>query len=78
MANLLARDVAKVLSDFLGDFIANATVKKNCELIGTTPDDLTKDQLPMLVEKIERSVIFFSDKATAKALMEKLMTSFMH
>jgi hypothetical protein len=72
LANVLARDITRVLSDALGDFIASATVKKNCELIGTIPDDLTAEQLPALSTGIEKSVTFFSDSSTAKTIGEKV------
>jgi hypothetical protein len=72
LANLLAREVEKLLSGVLGEFIAMATVKKNCELIGTTPDAITSDHLPELAEKIERSIAFFTDKETGRSLAEKV------
>jgi len=70
--NRLAQEVEKILSAAVGDFIAKATVKKNCELIGTTPDDLTADQLPALAEKIEKSVSFFSGKDVGGGVAEKI------
>jgi hypothetical protein len=73
MANSLARDVTRLLSAALGDFIAKATVNKNCELIGTTPDDLMAEQLPMLAEKIAKSVTFFADASVAKTLSDKVL-----
>lgn len=72
MANRLAQEVEKILSAAVGDFIAKATVKKNCELIGTTPDDLTAAQLPALAEKIEKSVSFFSGKDVGGGVAEKI------
>jgi len=72
MANKLAQEVEKILSAAVGDFIAKATVKKNCELIGTTPDTLTADQLPELAEKIEKSVSFFSGKDVGSGVAEKI------
>lgn len=72
MANKLAQEVEKVLVEVLGEFIAKATVKKNCELIGTTPDTLTVDQLPALAEKIDKSVAFFSKGASASGIGEKI------
>ena len=72
MANRLAQEVERILSSAVGDFIAKATVKKNCELIGTTPDDLTSDKLPELVEKIEKSVAFFSGKDVGSGVAEKI------
>lgn len=72
MANKLAMEVEKILSAAVGDFIAKATVKKNCELIGTTPDELTMEHLPALAEKIERSVSFFSGKEVGSGVAEKI------
>ncbi len=72
MANRLAQEVEKILSAAVGDFIAKATLKKNCELIGTTPDDLTAEKLPELADKIERSVSFFSGKEVGSGVAEKI------
>jgi hypothetical protein len=74
LANKLAQEIEKVLSEAVGDFIARATVKKNCELIGTTPDTLSPDKLPELADKIGRSVSFFSGKDVGNALAQKIQT----
>ena len=66
MANRLAQEVEKILSAAVGDFIAKATVKKNCELIGTTPDALTADQLPALAhDPPEAGHEFFGEASEA-------------
>ncbi len=72
MSNGMAQDIERMLSNVMGDFIATATLKKNCDLIGTTPDCLTVDQLPALAEKIEKSVAFFNNADTARELAEKI------
>jgi hypothetical protein len=72
LANKLAQDIEKILADEVGEFIAKATVKKNCELIGSTPDTITAAQLPELAEKISKSVSFFSGKDMGGDLMEKI------
>jgi hypothetical protein len=72
LSNKLAQEIEKVLSDILGEFIAKATVKKNCELIGTTPDTVTPQQLPELAEKIEKSVAFFSKDVAPGDVKEKI------
>jgi hypothetical protein len=72
LANPLAQQVEKILASAVGDFIAKATVKKNCELIGTTPDTLTAAQLPDLATHIEKSVSFFSGKETGTDVAEKI------
>jgi hypothetical protein len=72
LANRLAQEVEKVLSAAVGDFIAKATTRKNCELLGTTPDDLRMDQLDELAEKIGKSVSFFSGKEVGNSVAEKI------
>lgn len=72
MANPLAQQVEKILAGAVGDFIAKATVKKNCELIGATPDTLTAAQLPELASHVEKSVSFFSGKDTGTDVAEKI------
>ncbi len=72
MANKLAQEIERILSEALGEFIAKATVKKNCELVGATPDTITPDKLPELAAKIEKSVCFFSGSDTGKRLVERI------
>jgi hypothetical protein len=72
VANRLTQEVEKVLAAAVGDFIAKATTKKNCELIGTNPDDLTAEQIPELAEKIEKSISFFSGKDVGRGVAEKI------
>ena len=68
----LAQQVERILASAVGDFIAKATVKKNCELIGCTPDNLTSGQLNDLASNIEKSVSFFSGKETGTEVAEKI------
>jgi len=72
MANPLSQQVEKILAGAVGEFIAKATVKKNCDLIGTTPDNLTAAQLPDLAAQVEKSVSFFSGKETGVEVAEKI------
>lgn len=72
MANKLAQDIEKILAEEVGEFIARAAVKKNCELIGTTPDTLTAAQVPQLVEKIAKSISFFSGKQAGPDLLGRI------
>jgi len=68
----LSQQVERILASAVGDFIAKATVKKNCELIGCTPDNLTSGQLNDLASNIEKSVSFFSGKETGTEVAEKI------
>lgn len=72
MANALAREITNLLAPALGDFIASATVKKNCELLGTSPDEVTADYIPALSDAIEKSVTFFSDAQKAHELVSQI------
>jgi hypothetical protein len=72
LANGLAQDIERMLSGVMGDFIASATLKKNCELIGTNTDGLTAAQLPDLADKIEKSIAFFNNADTARDLAQKI------
>lgn len=72
MAELLARRVEKILTSAVGEFIAKATVKKNCSLINCEPENLTPDRLPELAAHIEKSVAFFADPETGAAVARKI------
>jgi len=72
LANSLTQEIDRMLSSVMGDFIATATLKKNCELIGTSPDNLSAAELPALAEKIEKSIAFFNNADTARELAEKI------
>lgn len=74
MPNSLAQAIERMLADAMGNFIASATIKKNCELIGTSTEQLTVEELPALAQKIEKSVAFFKDEPTAKDLASKIRT----
>jgi hypothetical protein len=72
MANQLAQQIESILDEELGNFIAKATVKKNCEQIGATMDTITAAQLPELAVKIGKSVKFFSGEDVGNAIAEKI------
>jgi len=72
LANPIAQKVEKILAAAVGDFIAKATVKKNCEIIGSSPETLTAAQLPDLAAHIEKSVSFFSGKDTGTEVADKI------
>jgi hypothetical protein len=61
LANKLAQDIGIILSGSMGDLIGQAGLKKNCELIGVTPENLNGSQLPQLAEMAD-------DQAHAESL----------
>ncbi len=72
MVNQLSQQVLKILTSAVGEFIARATMKKNCELIGTNPEELSPEELPELAARIEKSVSFFAGKDVGKDVAEKI------
>ncbi|MHB8780626.1 MAG: hypothetical protein ACYC55_04485 [Candidatus Geothermincolia bacterium] len=72
MSNQLAQEVERILAAAVGEFIARATIRKNCELIGSDPDTLGMEELDELAEKIEKSVSFFSGKDVGLEVSEKI------
>ena len=72
MDSPLAQQVEKILSSAVGDFIAKATVKKNCEIIGCTPESLSAGQLQELAAYVEKSVSFFSGKEIGTEVADKI------
>jgi hypothetical protein len=72
VANRLAQEVEKILAAAVGDFIAKATTRKNCEMLGVTPDDLSIEQIPELADKIGKSVTFFAGKEVGASVAEKI------
>lgn len=72
MDSPLAQQVEKILASAVGGFIAKATVKKNCEIIGCTPDSLSAGQLQELAAYVEKSVSFFSGKEAGTEVADKI------
>ena len=72
MDSPLAQQVEKILASAVGGFIAKATVKKNCEIIGCTPESLSAGQLQELAAYVEKSVSFFSGKETGTEVADKI------
>ena len=72
MNNRLAQEVEKILSEELGEFIAQATLKKGLEQIGCTADKLTGEQLPELAERLEKSVNFFAGSGKGAPLADRI------
>ncbi len=68
MANRLTEELTKILVPIVGGFVAEAMLKRNCRMIGTTPERLSRDQLPALAASLEKSVGFFTDGETARTV----------
>ncbi len=68
MAKQLSVEIENILSGAIGEFFAQATVKKSCEAIGVKPGDLNGSNLPELADRIEKSVAFIKGKDLAAQL----------
>jgi hypothetical protein len=72
MANRLAQEVLATLAEPLGDFIARAVMKRNCERLGIDPESLAPKDLDELSGVFEKSLAVFADPETAKVVAEKV------
>ena len=72
MANELAQQIEKLLCENLSEFIAKAALKKSCEQIGTTTEALTPAQIPDLIKRIGKTVVFFADEKAADEVVAKI------
>jgi tripartite-type tricarboxylate transporter receptor subunit TctC len=72
MENHFGERVILILSQALGEFVATAMVKRNCEAMGANPSALTSEQLPQLLERTEKSIAFFIDKDRSRVVIERL------
>lgn len=72
MVNKLAREVDRVLTDLIGAFFAQATLKKIFVDMGVDQEDLGRQDLPDLADRIEKSVSFIKGKDRAARLAEQI------
>lgn len=72
MANKLAQEIERILAEELGEFIAQATLKKNLEQMGVSPNDLSAAQLEDLSVRLEKSVNFFGGNSKGAAVAGKV------
>jgi hypothetical protein len=71
--NDIAQQVKGIIRDEVGEFIGQVTVRKNCELIGTSEESLSYTQLPELAVKIEKFVAFYCGKDSGSAVSTRIM-----
>jgi hypothetical protein len=72
MSNALAREIEKMLAPVLGEDIAKAAVARQCELIGTTADELKPEHLLKLSENLEKAIIIFAGKEAAEMIKKQV------
>lgn len=67
----LAKEIEKILIPEVGEFVAKATIKRQCSLIGITPETLSFKEFDVFLEKLENSINFLAGKEVAKRVVEK-------
>ena len=72
MANKLAQEIERILSEELGEFIAQATLKKNLEQMGVDSNSLSGDHLEDLSVRLEKSVNFFGGNSKGAMVANKV------
>lgn len=72
--NYIALKVESYLLPLLGDLLTAATLKVQCEKIGTTVEKLTPMDLPNLVPRIEQALVVFLGLDRAKKVAHQITT----
>ena len=72
MVNKLAREVDKLLTNLIGAFFAQATLKKIFGDMGVNPEGLGQADLADLADRIEKSVSFIKGQKEAARLAERI------
>lgn len=63
MPNDLATRVEEILSKEVGDLIARAALRKQCEMIGITVEALGPQHLPRLAERLRSAMSVYGGNA---------------
>ncbi len=71
--NYIALKVESYLLPLIGELLTVATLKVQCEKIGTTVDKLTPMDLPNLVPRIEQALVVFLGWDRAKKVAHQIM-----
>lgn len=64
--NILLRKIEIFLMPLLGEVMAKATLKVQCDKMGFAPESLTFLHLPQLAKRIENALIIFIGSEKAK------------
>lgn len=71
--NHLTAKIESYLLPLIGELLTAATLKVQCEKIGTTTDNLSITDLPILVPKIEQALIVFLGLDRAQKVGRKIL-----
>lgn len=65
MALSRAQQIEAILSPYLGHSVAQATIRLQCKALNTTPESLSHDQMPSLIDRLTIGLRVFvgADKA---------------
>lgn len=72
--NYVAVKIESYLSPLIGELLTAATLKVQCEKIGTSVEKLSPLDLPQLVPKIEQALVVFLGKERADRIGQQLLT----
>ncbi|MDD5258437.1 MAG: hypothetical protein PHD29_00500 [bacterium] len=71
--NHIAAKIDSYLIPLIGELLAAATLKVQCEKIGTTVDKLTPMDLPQLAHRIEQALVVFLGLDRAKKIAYQII-----
>lgn len=73
-SNYVALKIESYLLPLIGELLTEATLKVQCEKIGTSVDRLTLMDLPILVPRIEQALVVFLGKERADKVAKQILT----
>jgi hypothetical protein len=73
--NELTRSLAEALQKDLG-FLAKGVIAHSCEEIEKNDSNLKKEDLPILLDHIEKRIAFIKDEITARRIVGQLNDRF--
>lgn len=73
-SSYIALKIESYLLPLVGELLTAATLKLQCEKIGTSVEHLTAMDLPTLVPRIEQALVVFLGKERADKVAKQILT----
>jgi hypothetical protein len=71
--NIIAAKIESFLLPLIGELLTAATLKVQCEKIGTSVEKLTPMDLPPLAPKVEQALVIFLGSDRAKRVAKQIL-----
>lgn len=75
-SNKYAQQVFEILAPLVGDLMAKGVVKSQSALIGLKPEDLKREDMPKLAEKVKKGMSVFLGSDSALKIADRIARIF--